>query len=209
MSQAKVSFEAALGDVTNLLQFHEEVGGQGPGKRPISLSSLNKSGIVLLCATWESYIEFVITECAERHVKAVSKPDEMRKSLSKLVTKYIENEKDDRAWHAVSGDGWRDTAVSIVKARVAELNTPKTKQVSMLFYDLLDVKNIENNWKWHRSEIGVASTRLDDFVSLRGSIAHGEIGPKSITKADVTSAQDLIKRLVEKVEARLTMEKLI
>jgi hypothetical protein len=209
MSQAKASFEAALRDVTNLLQFHEVVGGQGPGRRPDTLGSLNKSGIVLLCATWESYIEFVIIECAEQHIAAARRPGDMRKSLSKLVASVVRNEKDDRAWQKVAGNGWREVGLSAVKEKVGALNTPKSKNISNLFHDLLDVQDIESNWQWHRSVLGVAKTRLDDFVGLRGSIAHGERRNENITKVQVTQAQDLITRLVEKVEERLTTENLL
>lgn len=209
MSAAKDSFVAALGDVENLLHFHEEVGGHGPGRRPDNLSSLNKSGIVLLCATWESYIEFVIMECAERDVKAASTPDRMRKSLSKLVANAIRTDKDDRAWQTVAGDGWRNVTLLAVKSRVATLNTPKTANVSELFRGLLGVKDIENDWFWRRSKLGTAKTRLDEFVKLRGSIAHGEPRPANITKVQITAAQDLITRLVDKIEGRLLSEKLL
>lgn len=200
---------AALGDVENLLHFHQEVGGHGPGRRPDNLSSLNKSGIVLLCATWESYVEFVIAECAERHVMAAATPNSMLKSLSKLVASIIRNDKDDRAWQNVAGKGWRNVALRAVKTRVATLNTPKTANVSGLFRDLLDVKDIENDWFWQKSKLEVAQTRLDEFVTLRGSIAHGEPRTANITKMRVTDAQDLITRLVDKIEARLKSEKLL
>ena len=79
MSRAKASFKAALGDVTNVLGFHEGIGGKGRGRRPDSLSSLNKSGIVLLCAAWESYVEAVIVDCAENNVAKATKPSDLRK----------------------------------------------------------------------------------------------------------------------------------
>lgn len=209
MSKAKEAFEAALTDVKNLQQFHETVGGSGPGKRPYNLDSLNKSGIVLLCATWELYVETVITECAERHLCSIETPDLLLKSLSKLVTDYVRREKDDRAWHRLADDGWKEIVKSTVVERVGALNTPKTAQVSNLFADLLGVNNVAADWVWHRSSSSAAMTRLDEFVTLRGAIAHGEKQSANVTMSAVRLAQDLITRLVDKVESRLSKESLV
>ncbi len=209
MSKAKEAFEAALVDVRNLQQFHEAVGGSGPGKRAYNLASLNKSGVVLLCATWELYVETIIIECTDRHLQNIRKPESLLKSLSKLVTDFVRKEKDDRAWHQIADDGWKAIAKSAVVERVGALNTPKVAQVSGLFADLLGVKAIADDWAWHKSTSSAGQTRLDEFVTLRGAIAHGEKQSANVTKAAVTSAQDLITRLVDKVEDRLSKERLL
>ncbi len=209
LSEAKIAFEAALADVQNLQAFHETVGGTGPGKRPYNLTSLNKSGVVLLCATWEIYVETVVIECTQLHLQKIAVPDLLLKPLSKLVTEFLKREKDDRAWHQVADQGWKLIVKSAVVERVGSLNTPKVAQVSGLFSDLLGVNAITDDWAWHKSSSSTAKTRLDEFVTLRGSIAHGEKQSANVTKATVTSAQDLITRLVEKVEGRLSKEGLI
>lgn len=209
LSKAKEAFRTALIDVKNLQDFHEVVGGSGPGKRPYNLGSINKSGVVLLCATWELYVETVIVECTERHLNSIQTPDALLKSLSKLVTKFVRKEDDERAWHKIADDGWKAIVLSAVVNRVAALNTPKSVNVSGLFSDLLGIDKIGADWHWHKSTSSVAVARLDEFVTLRGSIAHGEKQTENVTKSVVISAQDLIVRLVDKVESRLSKENLL
>jgi hypothetical protein len=71
------------------------------------------------------------------------------------------------------------------------------------------VKDVGKNWTWHKNPVGVPSGKLDDFVKLRGSIAHGEKLAATVTKAQVTAARDLLSRLVDAVEARLFNDGLI
>ena len=207
-SAAKSSFESALVDVTNLMEFHANEGGDAPGRRPANLQSLNKSAVVLLCAAWESYVEYVITECAAANITEAELPKDLMKSLRKLVSRYVRDSKDESAWIKTAGSGWKDVAREVVTAKVSLLNTPKTNQVSILFEDILGVTKVENIWSWAKNELGGPARRLDDFVKLRGSIAHGA-QKDSVNKNQVTGAQDLIVRLVNKVEERLTSDALL
>lgn len=209
MSKSKEAFVIALKDVKNLQHFHTAVGGSGVGRRSDNFSSLNKSGIVLLCASWEIYVEQIVIECTNIHLENVVTPDTMLSSLSKLVTKFLDKEKDDRAWHKIVNDGWKGIVRSAVATRVGILNTPKTAQVSSLFEELLNINNITSNWSWHRCSNQYAMARLNEFVTLRGSIAHGERQSANITKATVLAAQDLVTRLIDKIEDRLLQDGLL
>ena len=208
-SEARAFFTVALDDVANLMWFHENEGGGAPGKRAAHFGSLNKSAIVLLCAAWESYIEFVICEAADRNIQYAASPDAMLKSLKKLVGSHVRDGKDESTWQLLAGDGWKNLAKSVVRAKVGSLNTPKSHQITELMSSVLDVRDICANWTWHKNPVGVPSAKLNDFVKLRGAIAHGEKLSFTVTKAQVTTAQDLLERLVDIVEARLINEGLI
>ena len=208
-SDAKTAFTRALADVENLIWFHENEGGLGQGRRPAHFQSLNKSAVVLLCASWEIYIEMVILECAERSIAGAATPHAMLKSLQKLVQAHVRTGKVENAWQSVAGEGWKDLARSMAKNRVAALNTPKPGPVTELMDTVLGVDDIKTNWSWKNSPDGVPAQRLLDFVTLRGSIAHGEQLDEGLTKARVQTSQRLIVRLVNCVEAKLLAEHLL
>lgn len=206
-SSAQAAFENALSDVDNLMWFHENEGGDAPGRRAGHFGSLNKSAVVLLCAAWETYIETVITECAARNISRAASPADMLKSIRRLVSSHVREGKDESTWQRIAGDGWKDLSKSVVQSKVGALNTPKQGPVSDLMLSVLGVRDVTNNWVWHRNPLGTPASRLNDFVRLRGSIAHGERLPRSVTKANVTSARDLLTRLVQAVDSRLQQER--
>jgi hypothetical protein len=208
-SAAQDSFEQALEDVDNVLWFHESAGGQGQGKRGRHFQSLNKSAAVLLCAAWEIYIETVVMECVERNVDSATIPTEMLRSLQRLTQRHIREGKVENAWQSVAGEGWRELTKSLARGHVAALNTPKPGPITELFKSVLGVEDIKDNWVWHKNPLGGPSEKLKNFVSLRGSIAHGEQLPETLTKARVEAAYDLVDRLVECVEIKLVNEGLL
>jgi hypothetical protein len=202
-SNAKNSFARALVDVDNLLWFHENEGGDGQGRRGAHFQSLNKSAIVLLCAAWETYVETVIVECVDRNVNAANAPTDMLRPIQKITQLHIREGRVENAWTSVAGDGWKDLTKSLIRGRVAALNTPKPGPVTELIKAALGLEDIKDNWTWHRNPLGTPAAKLGDFVSLRGAIAHGERPEHSVTKARVTQAYDLVSRLVDCVETNL------
>ena len=61
-------------EVNRLLEIHEQVSGTAPGRRR-DVEILNKSGIVLLVACWESYIEDLAQLTFDTIYKAATSPD--------------------------------------------------------------------------------------------------------------------------------------
>lgn len=88
-SNAYDAFKHALTDVDNLIWFHKNEGGQGRGRRGTHFQSLNKSAIVLLCASLETYLEKVIIECADINVSGASNPDDLLSSIQKLIQSHV------------------------------------------------------------------------------------------------------------------------
>lgn len=206
MSAAEQHFRAAIEDVNTLMQFHEVHGGRGPGRRDARLQALNKSAIVLLCAAWETYIESVLTEAAERSIANAEAPDQLIDSISRLVAKGLKKAEREDAWHELAGEGWKGLARAAVASAIGVLNTPKTAQVKGLFRLILEINDIDASWTWQKTDAQKAGERLDEFVGLRGGIAHGDRAVDPVLKRSVVAAVDLITRLVGKVEERLTAE---
>lgn len=185
------------------MDFHERVGGVARGRRAISLSSLNKSGVVLLCAAWETYIERVLQETANRSILRSRTPHDLPKPIQRLVANHVRVGKDEGAWRSLAGRGWREVAKSVVSERTAALNTPKPGPVRELFKAVLGIDNVTDDWCWAKNDNDRVLTRLADFVSMRGSIAHGELLAYTVKKSHLRNQVDLIERIVPIVERRV------
>lgn len=94
-------------------------------------------------------------------------------------------------------------ARSVVLTRVGGLNTPKSGPVTDLFKVTLGVEDIKANWTWHRNPLGTPAEKLNAFVSLRGSIAHGEQQKQAVTLSGVRTSYDLVERIANCVEEKL------
>jgi len=207
--RARKVFEERLVDVKNLLNIHTKNGGNDRGKRGVEFESLNKSAVVLLCAAFEAYIENVIHECFDIHINRVDNVKNLSEAIASLVASRVKREKHELFWRELSGDGWKKIARQEVHILVDQLNTPKTKNIILLFEKTLGVKNIASNWTLHKNTVEQTSKKLDDFISKRGEIAHGAIQEKDYTKLFVTSSINVITQITEKIEERLKVEKLL
>jgi hypothetical protein len=65
----------------------------------------------------------------------------------------------------MSGDGWKTVYMDIAKEQVASLNTPKRRNIDILFLKLIGFQEASGAWT-----LGEAA--VDEFVSARGDIAH-------------------------------------
>jgi hypothetical protein len=79
-------------------------------------------------------------------------------------------------------------------------NTPKSEPVQKLFEKALGISDITQNWAWQKNPVGSTTTKLDDFVSLRGEIAHRQKPKNSVHKNDGTGFYDLVCRLADKTD---------
>src|ERR1035438_1961739 len=69
------TFASNIAEVRRLVAIHERLTGKGPGRR-VDVETLNKSGIVLLVACWEAFVEdladaafeFLLTNASEHSV---------------------------------------------------------------------------------------------------------------------------------------------
>lgn len=191
-----------MADIDRLIDLHSSSGGVKKGRR-YGLEVLNKSAIVLICAFWEAYCEDLAAEALEHIVKNAKSADVLPTELRKAILKYLESDKDELAKWKIAGDGWRLVAkerfVELKEARDRKLNTPKADQIDKLFLDAIGLKTVSQNWRWSpRLTIAGARTRLDQFVTLRGSIAHRGSSSGAVTKAHVTDFRDFAKNLASR-----------
>jgi hypothetical protein len=208
-SSARKAFDRNCEDVNRLLEIHQSIAGDRPGRK-YQVEVLNKASIVLLTAFWEAYCEDIAAEALKFMVDHASDATALPKELRKQVAKELTVDKDDLAVWKLSGDGWRPvleqrlTGLQVERNR--RLNTPKTAQIDELFLRAVGIQKISSRWLWPGMSAGSASRKLDQFVELRGSIAHRGAASSTVRKGQVTDYYDLVKRLVGKTGGRVNTE---
>jgi HEPN superfamily RiboL-PSP-like protein len=96
-----------------------------------------------------------------------------------------------------------DRLVELHQERNKKLNTPKTEQIDDLFNRALGIPKISAGWYWNNMPRERATRKLDDFVTLRGDVAHRGSSANKIHKADVTNYYSHVKLLVGKTGGRV------
>ena len=76
--------------------------------------------------------------------------------------------------------GWKSKVRARLDSLTAErnrrLNTPKSDQIDDLFTAAIGLLAVSSVWRWKSMSVTQARRKLDDFVTLRGEIAHRGAG---------------------------------
>lgn len=208
-SRARESFEANRKDVERLLEIHGDLAGDTPGRKH-GVEVLNKSGVVLTCAIWEAYCEDLAAEAVEHLVKHAADPSALPKDLQKRIAAEMKSAKNQLAMWNLAGDGWRKVLGTRLKAfqeqRNRKLNTPKAANIEALFAEAVGLPKVSGAWSWKGMSAKSARKKLDDYVTLRGAVAHRARAAGSVKKADVEGFLNHAERLVEKTDDHVSGE---
>jgi hypothetical protein len=206
VTQALDAFLLNGNDVTALLDLHTEKGGDAFGRR-WGLEVLNKSAVVLICSYWEAYCEDLAAEALRHLVMHTTDPSRLPVRLRRKVAEELKADLHELAVWNVAGDGWRNALAARLADfqadRNRELNTPKSGPVDDLFDHTLGLERVSDSWRWQRSSAARSRKRLDEYVSLRGDIAHRGQAAESVRKVQVVGFSDHTRRLVWATEARV------
>ena len=205
-SKAREAFDRSAEDVERLLEIHQDLGGDAQGRR-YRLEVLNKSAIVLITAIWEAYCEDIAAEALDHIVNHVREASSLPKELKKRIAKEIKGDPNEIAIWDLADGGWKRR----VKARLAaltvernrKLNTPKSDSIDQLFVESIGLPAVSDAWRWRKMKTRTARKKLDDYVTLRGGIAHRGKGTSSCKKAQVEDYFDHVKRLVAKTGGKV------
>lgn len=193
-SSAFADYEYNVMDARRLLQAHALMVEGKPGKK--GFGHITRSGVVMLCAAWESYQEAVIVEGVKYIAEELASPKSLPKSVKKYLSGHVKTDKNDLRPMDLAGDGWRDLYLGLAKSSTESLNTPKSDRLAELYDRLLGIADIAALWT-------VGGQAIDDFVSVRGEIAHnGRNAP--YTKASTLKAYiDMIDTVVREHDNKL------
>jgi hypothetical protein len=201
-SNARTAFDENLKDIERLMELHQREGGTSRGRR-YDLEVLNKSAIVLITSYWEAYCEDIAAEALEHIVKHSKSADALPKELKKAIAKELESDKNDLAIWEVADGKWKKYLQArlekLQEARDRKLNTPKSDNIDQLFLSAVGINKVSSIWKWAtKMTVARSRTKLDKFVTLRGSIAHRGKSSKSVKKSEVADYLNFIKQLAAK-----------
>lgn len=206
-SSARKAFDENLKDIEKLMELHEKEGGKLRGRR-YNLEVLNKSAIVLITSYWEAYCEDIAAEALKHIVKNTKNSDALPTELKKLIAKELENNNHELAIWEVADEKWRGYLISrlenLQETRNRKLNTPRTDNIDVLFKTTIGITRISSSWKWAKKmTVARARSKLNKFVTLRGSIAHRGKSSESVTKAQVKDYVEFIKQLAAKTGGKV------
>jgi hypothetical protein len=185
-------------EVQRLVEIHATLTGSARGRRH-NVAILNKSGIVLVVACWEAFVEDLASHAFAWLLEKADSPAAFPRKVLSLSCKELREAQDaNRVWE-LAGTGWRTVLArhreTVLKRSTGRLNTPRPKEVDELFSDLLGMASISSCWKWHNVPNDRIKQNLDDLVTLRGEIAHRVESSRPVVKKDVVAATDLVQRL--------------
>lgn len=198
MADPVAAFIESTKEVTQLIALHEKMTGSERGRR-YGVEILNKSGIVLLTACWEAFVEDCASAAFEFVLRKTPDPANLPKVVRKHVAQLIKADKNElKAWE-LAGTGWqnvlRDYKKGLLHTYVSFFNTPKAGNVDNLFESLLGLTRVSDNWFWQKLTVQAAKDRLAKYVELRGSIAHRLKASEALHKKTVNDYTDFINRL--------------
>jgi len=203
-SNAKNRFDANKRDIDELWRIHEEVAGVGAGRKH-GVDVLNRAAIVFVTACWESFIEDLAVEAFDFMLSNVPSADKIPSKVRDQATKPLFEQEDSREVWKLADNGWRALLSShrgsTLEKWLGHFHTPKTEQVDKLYEDLLGVKKLSSQWHWQGMSVASAAEKLDEYVTIRGNIAHRTAHDEAVHKNWGTDFLRHAERLVEKSEA--------
>jgi len=187
--------------VSRLMEIHGKISGTGGGYKH-NVEVLNKSGIVLLVACWEAYVEDLSIATFRYMLRYAKNPRVFPNKVLVLASKELRESLNEKEVWKLAGKGWRkvleDHKSNILSELVENFNTPRTEKINKLFESLIGLKSLSSNWHWAGMSKERAQRKLNELITLRGSIAHRVKASKSVTKGSVIYYRDFIYRLAIK-----------
>ena len=205
-SNAKNNFAEQKTDIDQLWAIHEEVAGQGVGRKH-GVDVLNRAAIVFITACWESFVEDVCLEAFDFMLANATDMDSIPPKVRTLASKELREDNDERRVWELAGTGWKTVLQNhrdAVKEKwINSLNTPKTDQVNNLFSQMLGLVNLSSAWAWQHMNDEQAGDKLDQYVTIRGNIAHRTQHDDTVYKNWSEDYLGHVERMVEKTDDRV------
>ena len=192
------TFNENIQAINRLLEIHEEITGIKPGYRA-NVEVLNKSGVVLLVACWEAFIEDLASSSFDFLLSNAKDHTAFPDKVLTLSSKVFWDSKDERGVWLLADSGWKSILQShkskVIEHHIGNFNTPRAAQIDTLFESLVGLKSLSSKWYWQKMSSEQAKKKLGDLITLRGSIAHRVETSRAVKKDAVSKNGDFINRL--------------
>lgn len=163
-SSALQKFERSmLVDVDRIIESHGQLNHDGLGRR--GLGHITRSGVLMLCAAWELYLEELLVESVRTLIRRADIPTQLPQHVQKEISKTVRESKHELKPLELAGDGWKTVYDNHTTQTIQGLNTPKSTNIDPLFKRFVGIENLSNSWS-------IGEEALNAFVTARGDIAH-------------------------------------
>jgi len=175
-------------EVQNLVKAHVRMTGSHPGRR-YGVEILNKSGIVMLTACWEAFVEDTASIAYEALIEKSADYRTLPEEVLKKVAKWIKEDRHELKVWSLAGEGWRavlrDYKVMMLNKYIGPFHNPRAGNIDNLFKDLIGVISVSDKWRWPGMTPQKAKDKLSEYIALRGAIAHRVKASKKVHKRTV------------------------
>ncbi len=133
-----------LDDVDRIIKSHKQLNHSGLGRR--GLGHITRSGVLMLCAAWELYLEEIIIEAVNVLIERATSPTSLPQAVQKEIAKYVKESKHELKALELAGDGWKVTYHNHATQSLVGFNTPKSATVFIgthKEYDEIDANSVE------------------------------------------------------------------
>jgi hypothetical protein len=198
ISRAHDVFLENVKDIQRLWTLHKEQTGTSRQRLPMR-NIINRSIIILVTAYWEAFCEDLASEGLDHLIANCASPEEIPLELRKGIAKDLKRDLHELAIWTLAGDNWR--AVLNDRKKIFEVernrgfNTPKAEFIDRLFRQSLGIKRISEGWSWEGVTAEGARAALDNFIELRGKIAHRGTIDEPLSKVRVKTYVAHVNRL--------------
>jgi RiboL-PSP-HEPN len=163
-SNSYINFLYLQKDVTDLTSTHFSISNGTPGRK--YLGFLTRSAVIMLCAAWERYNEDLLLESLEFMLTHINDANSLPLNVQKILCQKIKKDNHELSPIQMTGDGWKQLWRLHATKTTESLNTPKSEQLNDMFLRFLGIPDYSNFW------LRNSANRIDNFITLRGEIAH-------------------------------------
>lgn len=206
-SQARQVFQVNQADIEQLWIIHEDYAGEGRGRKR-GVEVLNRSAIIFVTACWESYIEDLAVEAFDFLLLNAKDSTAIPNKVKGLAVKGLREDKNLLSVWEIADSGWRDVVLrhkaEVHKAWLEKFNTPKTAQVNGLYENMIGLSQLSSHWRWKKMTAANAETALDEFITIRGNIAHRIRDAEPVAKNTGTRYLNHVSQIVERCESAVS-----
>jgi hypothetical protein len=195
-------FSANMNDVDALLEVHEKLTGEGPGRRR-GVEVLNKSAVMLITACWEAFIEDIVSAAFNFMLDHAATPGAFPARVLTRASTTLREDKDERKVWDLAGDGWKEVLRNCLQRTIESFHTPRPTNIDELFDRLLGLKDLSSSWHWQGRSTAKIRDKLNAFIDDRGAIAHRVSASSRMRKSHVSEYRAFIYRLAASTSNRV------
>lgn len=184
-----------LVDVERIINSHAQLNHNGKGRR--GLGHITRSGVLMLCAAWELYLEEVLLEGVNYFIQKLDSPKLLPKAVQQELSRHVREAKHELKPLELAGDGWKVLYRNHANEVLQGLNTPKSGNLDPLFRKFLGIVQFSDWWS-------LGAQKINDFVTARGDIAHRGRDAQYVTIKSLHVYLQDIKQTVVDIDNQLT-----